>query len=73
MSVQHEAIADRVVKSFKALLEDDVQSSISNKNFDALKGMVCEALSEHSQIILSRLDGVIKELKADVDRPSREL
>lgn len=73
MSIQHEAIADQVVKSFKELLEDDVQSVISSKNFDALKGMVCEALSEHSQIILSRFDGVIKELKSEVDRPSLEL
>jgi len=73
MSIQHEAIADQLIKSFKDVLEDEVQSSISNRNYEALKGMVCEALSEHSQIILSRFDEVIKELRSEVDRPSLEL
>ena len=70
MSNQHEAIANQVVKSFKDLLEDDIQVSIGDKNFEALKDMVCESLSEHSEIILSRFDEVMKDLKSEIDRPS---
>ena len=73
MSIQHEAIADQVVMSFRDLLDDDTRGSIGDKHFEALKSMVCEALCEHSQIILSRFDEVIKELKSEIDRPSLEL
>ena len=73
MSIQHEAIADQVVMSFKGLLEDDIQNSIGDKHFEALKAMVCEALSEHSEIILKRFDVAIKQLRSEVDRPSLEL
>lgn len=73
MSIQYEAIADQVVNSFKGLLEEDIQNSIGDKHFDALKCMVCEALSEHSEIILERLDIVIKQLRSEVQRPSLEL
>jgi hypothetical protein len=73
MTEQHETLANKVVTSFKDVLTEDIRSSIGDSNFEALKGMVCEALSEHSLIIASRFDDVIKELKSEVCRPSLEL
>ena len=73
MANENEAIASQAVEAFKSLLEDDVRNAIGDRNFAALNKIVCEALSEHSEIILERLETVIKQLRSEVDRPALEL
>ena len=73
MSNENQAIANQVIEAFQSLLESDVRNAIGDKNFKVLNKIVLEALSEHSEIILERFDSVIKQLRAEVERPSMEL
>lgn len=73
MSNEHEALADQVVETFQSLLDTDIRDAIGNENFTALNEMVREALSEHTAIILGRFDEVIKNLRAEIEKPEIEL
>ena len=73
MTNENQAIANQAVEAFQALLDDDARNAIGDKNFAALNKIVCEALSEHSEIILEHFDTVIKQLRSEVERPSMEL
>ena len=73
MSNENETIANQAVEAFKALLDEKAIDVVGEKNFITLNKIICEALSEHSEIILERFNGVIKQLRSEIERPSLEL
>ena len=70
---EHQKIANHVIKSFQVLLASDVGESIGEQHFDALKTIVIEALAEHSETILERIDAVIKQPGTEVEKRPIEL
>jgi hypothetical protein len=74
MSVEPKALADRVVDTFQALLDSDTREAVGDSNFQALNGMIREAIAEQSQMILERLLQDLKQLESEmVERTPMEL
>ena len=68
-----EEIANHVIHSFQALLDFDLRESIGNQHFEALKGIVSEALAEHSETILERVEAITRQLRTEIEKHSIEL
>jgi hypothetical protein len=73
MSSEQEEIANRVIQSFQNLLGIEVRKSIGDQHFEALKDIVSEALAEHSEIILERVEAITKQLRTEIEKHSIEL
>ncbi len=73
MSREQEEIANHVIQSFQALLSSEVCESIGDQHFEALKGIVSEALAEHSETILERFEAITKKLRTEIEKHSIEL
>ncbi len=74
MSTNPEAIAESVVEAFKARIGPETSQRIDEHHFQALHGMVREAIAEHAEAIIERLDQDLKRAKADmVERRPLEL
>ncbi len=74
MSVEPKALADKVVGSFQALLDSDTSEAVGDSNFQALNGMIREAIAEQSQMIIERLLQDLKQIEAEmVERTPMEL
>ncbi len=68
------APAVEVVESFRALLDNATRETIGEQRFQALEGMVREAIAEQSEAILQRLDRDLKQLRSElVERRPFEL
>ncbi len=70
---KQEEIANHVIQSFQALLDSDVSDSIGDRHFEALKDIVCEALAEHSETILARVEAITRQLRTEIEKHSIEL
>ena len=73
MATEQEAMANHVVESFLALLDSEVSNLVGEHNFNSLKIIVHEAMAEHSEIVLDRLEAVIRQLKSEIERRPLEL
>jgi len=74
MGVEPKALADKVVGSFQALLNSNSREVVGDSNFQALNGMIREALAEQSQVILERLRQDLKQIEGEmVERTPMEL
>jgi len=73
MSREQEKIANHVIQSFQNLLGSEVRKSIGDQHFEALKDIVNQALAEHSEIILERIEAITKQLRTEIEKHSIEL
>ena len=73
MSDQQKALARYVVETFKTLLDGGVQDSIGEHNFEALNSLVREAITDHTESNLDRLEDMIKQMRTELDKRSMEL
>jgi hypothetical protein len=73
MSRKQEEIANHVIQSFQALLDSEVRESIGDQHFEALNGIVCEALAEYSETILKRIEDITRQLRTEIEKQSIEL
>ena len=74
MSSDAKAIAKSVVDAFRERLEPELRDRIDEHDFQALQGMVREAIAEHAEAIIERLDQDLKQAKSDmVERRPLEL
>lgn len=58
--------ANHVVESFRTHLGDELCEAVGEYGFQALQGMVREALAEQAESIVSRLERDLKELRSEV-------
>ncbi len=70
---EQEEIANHVIQSFQALLDSEVCEAIGDQHFKALKDIVSEALAEHSESILERVEAITKQLRTEIEKHSIEL
>lgn len=64
MSNDPQALANVVVESFKELLDSDLRLAIGEHHFQALHGMVVEAIAKQSEEILGLLEQNLEQLKS---------
>ena len=64
MSHDPQALANEVVESFKELLDSELQQAIGESHFQALHGMVVEAIANQSEVILELLQQNLEQLKS---------
>jgi hypothetical protein len=74
MAVDSKLLADRVVASFRELLDSDARAALGEADLRALNGMVRAALAEQSAAIIERLLQDLRQIEAEmVEKPPREL
>ena len=67
-------LAREVIESFKSLLDSEVQDAVGENQFLALQSMVREAIAEHSDAIVERLEQDLKQIRTEmVERRPLEL
>jgi hypothetical protein len=74
MASDPKLLADEVVESFKSLLDNDARDALGEHQFQALKAMVREAIAEHSDAVVDRLEQDLKTIRSEmVERRPLEL
>ena len=74
MTSDPKRLASEVTDSFKSLLDSEVQDAVGENQFLALQGMVREAIAEHADAIVERLEQDLKQLRSEmVERRPLEL
>ena len=74
MSDDPKSRANDVVESFRAKLDNELCDAIGEHHFNALRGMVREALAEQSEAIIERLQQDLKKLRSEmVERRALEI
>ena len=74
MSIETDALADKVVSSFQNLLDSNAREAVGDSNFHALHVMTREAIAEQSEAILERLQQNLKQIESEmVERTPLEL
>lgn len=67
-------LASNVIESFKSLLDTEARDAVGEHQFHALQGMVREAIAEHSDAIVDRLEQDLKTIRSEmVERRPLEL
>jgi hypothetical protein len=73
MSNHHQELADQVVTAFRGHLDSAEQERIGEARFRELHQLVCEALSVERQTITDRVQGLLRELRREIEKPELEL
>ena len=73
MNQRHQELADQVLTAFRSDLEETDQQRIGEARFQTLHGLICEALSDELELVSGRVEAVVKELRAEIDKPELEL
>ncbi len=74
MASDPKLLASEVIESFKSLLDSEVRDAVGEHQFHALQGMVREAIAEHSDAIVDRLEQELKTIRSEmVERRPLEL
>jgi len=74
MASDPKLLASNVIESFKSLLDSEVQDTVGEPQFHALQSMVREAIAEHSEAIVDRLEQDLKTIRSEmVERRPLEL
>lgn len=67
-------LASEVIESFKSLLDNEARDAVGEHQFHALQGMVREAIAEHADAIIDRLEQDLKSIRSEmVERRPLEL
>jgi hypothetical protein len=74
MASDPKLLASEVIESFKSLLDNEARDAVGEHRFHALQGMVREAIAEHSDAIVDRLEQDLKTIRSEmVERRPLEL
>lgn len=74
MASDPKILASEVIESFKSLLDKETRNAVGEPQFHALQGMVREAIAEHSDAIVDRLEQELKTIRSEmVERRPLEL
>lgn len=74
MSSDPKTLAESLVDAFRERLEPELCDKLNEHHFHALQGMVREAIAEHAEAIIERMDQDLKRTKTEmVERRPIEL
>ncbi|MCG6969164.1 MAG: hypothetical protein LJE85_05270 [Gammaproteobacteria bacterium] len=69
MSERIDQLTDKVVNTFKDNLNDTAGAAMTSQEWDRLRMLVREALTQHASSIAEDLRLVMNKLKGDIDKP----
>ncbi|WP_455209635.1 hypothetical protein [Kaarinaea lacus] len=69
MSERINQITDKVLNTFKDKLSESTAAAMTPQEWDTLRGLVREALTQHASSIADDLRAVTNKLKGDIDKP----
>jgi len=69
MTDHNREVAEKIVAAFKAELSDTTQKQIADARFEALTRAIREALSEERADAAELVENVVKQLRAEVEKP----
>ena len=73
MNQRHQKLADQVLTAFRSELDETDRQCIGEARLQRLHALICEALSDELELVSGRVEAVVKELRAEIDRPALEL
>lgn len=73
MNQRHQKLADQVLTAFRSELDETDRQRIGEARLQRLHALICEALSDELELVSGRVEAVVKELRAEIDRPALEL
>lgn len=74
MASDPKRLASEVIESFKSLLDNEAREAVGEHQFHALQDMVREAIAEHADAIIDRLEQDLKTIRSEmVERRPLEL
>ena len=73
MTNRHEVLAERVVNTFKGILNQAALESINDAQFEDLKMMIREAISEELGNAANLVYEVARKIRREVEKPEMEL
>jgi hypothetical protein len=65
-------LAGNLLTAFRSDLDEADQRRIGWRRFQPLHGLTCEALSDPLELVSGRMEAVVDELRAEIDRPQIE-
>ena len=69
MNQRHQELADHVLTVFRSNLDGADQERLGEARFQQLHRLICEALSEELEVVSARLDALLQELRAEIEKP----
>jgi hypothetical protein len=69
MNQRHQELANQLVSAFRSGLDDAAQAQIGEAGFKRLHALACGALSQELDTLSGRLEGLLHELRTEVERP----
>ncbi len=69
MNQRHQDLADHVLSAFRGALDEPARQAVGEAGFHQLHTLVREALAEEASVVSGRLEALLRELRAEVDRP----
>jgi len=73
MIKRHQDKAAQIVEGFSNTLDVEAQQKISDAQLQGLQAMIVEAMGEELGIAAARVAAVVRELRAESERPDLEL
>jgi hypothetical protein len=69
MMKRHQDKAAQIIEAFRNSLDVQLQQQISDAQLKDLEAMIVEAIGEELGIAAERVDQVVKQLRAESERP----
>lgn len=69
MSERIDQLTDKVINTFKDNLNETAGTAITPQEWDSLRMLVREALTQHASSVAEDLRQVMNKLKGDIDKP----
>jgi len=66
MTSDPKRLASEVIESFKSLLDTEARDAVGEHQFHALEGILREAIAEHSEAIVDRLEQDLKTIRSEM-------
>lgn len=73
MNQRHQELADRVLAAFRAELDEADLQRIGEARFQILHSLIGEALTEELDVVSGRLEGLLRQLRSETEKPELEL
>ena len=73
MNQRHQELADKVLAAFRAKFDEADLQRIGEARFQVLHSLVGEALAEELDVVSDRLEGLLRQLRSETEKPELEL
>ena len=69
MTNRHQDQAEKIISAFQETLDDSVRRQITDAQYKLLGNHIKKALGDEVSVVMERLEGLVKELRTETERP----